>query len=171
MQPALAFDIGGMCFFGGIKGSEMDGSALVGQVRDEFCPSAVHADAKGTGSVIPVVASPVLHVAAAIGYPEVLPSIVGSVAIAMIYQSIRPLSGHVEPCEAVCVPARSADSDFNVPKFRKASGLVSDIDAGRSLNQSPEYSCSGVVTEQFAQVACGQFDRWSGHAQSYGNGG
>src|SRR5579862_1568741 len=102
--------------------------------------------------------SPVLHVLPLRREPKVGPAVVHPVHVCMVNERVRPLAGHVEPCETVQAIGPSVKSDGQVITFttrgRKAgSGYNSRRNALSSTVNNPpgKHSGIGVVPKKRSQ--------------------
>jgi hypothetical protein len=96
----------------------------------------------------------VLFVLPAIGFSKVIPSIVGSIAVYVVYLIRRPLSGHVKPSEAMGGVPPVFKHHADVASNHLTTGSISWFSCSALYLVG---KCSGalVVLKKFAQTLCG----------------
>jgi hypothetical protein len=155
MMNSLCIKVGGMGFFGGVKTPEAARFAIDPKLSDVLAPFFAKLNAHEACGIVSVRSMRVLRIELNRNVAQVVPSVIGSVAVDVVHVMARMLSGHVKPCQAggSVGPAINVNVDVSRSAVKRPSNIA---DSGASAVVGAARKNAGflVVVEQFAQAFC-----------------
>ena len=158
MQLLLRFLVCLVCFFGGAVASDMDHLALVANSGREQAFLFRHADEPGG---IIRSHSEVLIIQPPCSVSQIHEAVVARISVPVVYD-IRPLSGHVKPCEAVREVSPAVDIYGPVSVVDDGSGFIPSNRSVAQAHKPCEYACVRIVMQNGFEP----FSRQFGHGNS-----
>lgn len=151
MKSAFRVNVGGVCFFGSSKHTEILVLAVVLDLRHPSAVSFVLCRAEqSTGEIMAWGFAYILVVLALRCFSQIVPSVVRSNTVDMVYLFLRPSACHVIKGETVREIAATVYADVDIAVVPNAAGNIANLDAlarSRKLDK-----LSNLITKQFAQT-------------------